>query len=89
MNLFDEINDVVKQLLDGVMQQLTITDEDAFLNDNVSKVVRTRVTAELCSTLVKLHNLKISDYQSMIKKLTKWLRDNQKADGSWNEKHIK
>ena len=45
MNLFDEINDVIKKLLCGVMQQLTITDEDAFLNDNVSKVVRTRVTA--------------------------------------------
>ena len=89
MNLFDEINDVIKKLLCGVMQQLTITDEDAFLNDNVSKVVRTRVTAELCSTLVKLHNLKISDHQSMIKKLTKWLIDNQNADGSWNEKHIK
>ena len=89
MNLFDEINDVIKKLLSGVMQQLTITDEDAFLNDNVSKVVRTRVTAELCSTLVKLHNLKISDHQSMIKKLTKWLIDNQNADGSWNEKHIK
>ena len=89
MNLFDEINDVIKKLLGGVMQQLTITDEDAFLNDNVSKVVRTRFTAELCSTLVKLHNLKISDHQSMIKKLTKWLIDNQNADGSWNEKHIK
>ncbi|SVE46997.1 uncharacterized protein METZ01_LOCUS499851, partial [marine metagenome] len=62
MNLFDEINDVIKKLLSGVMQQLTITDEDAFLNDNVSKVVRTRITAELCSTLVKLHNLKISDH---------------------------
>jgi hypothetical protein len=89
MNLFDEINDVIKKLLCGVMQQLTITDEDAFLNDNVSKVVRTRVTAELCSTLVKLHNLKISDHQSIIKKLTKWLISNQNADGSWNEKHIK
>ena len=89
MNLFDEINDVIKKLLCGVMQQLTITDEDAFLNDNVSKVVRTRVTAELCSTLVKLHNLKISDHQPMIKKLTKWLLDNQNADGSWNETHIK
>lgn len=89
MNLFDEINDVIKKLLSGVMQQLTITDEDAFLNDNVSKVVRTRVTAELCSTLVKLHNLKISDHQSIIKKLTKWLISNQNADGSWNEKHIK
>ena len=67
MNLFDEINDVVKQLLDGVMQQLIVTDEDAYVKDDVSKVVRTRVTAELCSTLVKLHNLKISDHQPMIK----------------------
>ena len=88
MNLFDEINDVVKQLLDGVMQQLIVTDEDAYVKDDVSKVVRTRVTAELCSTLVKLHNLKISDHQPMIKKLTKWLLDNQNADGSWNETHI-
>ena len=88
MSLRDEINNITKQLLNGVMQQLIVTDEDAYVKDDVSKVTRTRVTAELCSTLVKLHNLKISDHQSMIKKLTKWLIDNQNADGSWNETHI-
>ena len=85
----DGINNTTKQLLDGVMQQLTITDEDAFVEDNVSKVTRTRVSAEFCSTLVKLHNLKISDYQSLIKKLTNWLVHNQNSNGSWNETHIK
>jgi hypothetical protein len=89
MSLFNETNDLIKQLLDGVMKQLTITDETAFLKDNVSKVIRTRVTAELCSTLVKIHNLKISDHEIMIKKLTKWLIDNQNSNGSWNETHIK
>ena len=89
MSLFDDTNNLIKQLLDGVMQQLTITDEVAYVNDNVSKVIRTRVTAELCSTLVKLHNLKISDHKSIIKKLTKWLIDNQNSNGSWNETHIK
>ena len=88
MSLRDEINNITKQLLNGVMQQLIVTDEDAYVKDDVSKVIRTRVTAELCSTLVKIHNLKISDHQSMIKKLTKWLLDNQNADGSWNETHI-
>ena len=71
MSLFDDTNNLIKQLLDGVMQQLTITDEVAYVNDNVSKVIRTRVTAELCSTLVKLHNLKISDHKSIIKKFEK------------------
>lgn len=89
MNLFNETSDIIKQLLDGVMQQITITDECAYLDDNISKVVRTRVTAELCSTLVKMHNLKISDHKSIIKKLTKWLIDNQNSNGSWNETHIK
>ena len=89
MSLFDDTNNLIKQLLDGVMQQLTITDEVAYVNDNVSKVIRTRVTAELCSTLVKLHNLKISDHKSIIKKLTKWLIYNQNSNGSWNETHIK
>ncbi|MEE2616949.1 MAG: hypothetical protein VYC66_04880, partial [Bacteroidota bacterium] len=88
MSLRAEINNITKQLLNGVMQQLIVTDEDAYVKDDVSKVTRTRVTAELCSTLVKLHNLKISEHQSMIKKLTKWLLDNQNADGSWNETHI-
>ena len=64
---------MIKKLLDGVMQQLTITNEVAYLEDNVSKVIRTRVTAELCSTLVRIHNLKISDHKSIIEKLTKWL----------------
>ena len=61
MNLFDETSNITKQLLDGVMKQLTVTDEDAFVSDDVTKVVRTRITAEICSTLVKLHSLKISD----------------------------
>ena len=89
MNLREETSNITQQLLNGVMQQLIVTDEDAYVKDNVSKVTRTRVVAELCSTLVKLHNLKISDHQPIIKKLTKWLISNQNADGSWNEKHIK
>ena len=89
MNLREETTNITQQLLNGVMQQLIVTDEDAYVKDNVSKVTRTRVVAELCSTLVKLHNLKISDHQPIIKKLTKWLISNQNADGSWNEKHIK
>ena len=88
MNLREETSNITQQLLNGVMQQLIVTDEDAYVKDNVSKVTRTRVVAELCSTLVKLHNLKISDHQPIIKKLTKWLIDNQNADGSWNETHI-
>ena len=89
MSLFDDTNDMIKKLLDGAMQQLTITNEIAYLEDNVSKVIRTRVTAELCSTLVKIHNLKISDHKLIIEKLTKWLIDNQNENGSWNETHIK
>jgi prenyltransferase beta subunit len=89
MSLFDDTSNMIKQLLDAVMQQVTITNEVAYLEDNVSKIIRTRVTAELCSTLVKMHNLKISDHKLIIKKLTKWLIDNQNENGSWNETHIK
>ena len=88
MNLFDETSNITKQLLDGVMKQITVTDEDAFVSDDVTKVVRTRITAEICSTLVKLHSLKISDNQLLIKKMTKWLIDNQNSNGSWNETHL-
>ena len=56
MNLREETSNITQQLLNGVMQQLIVTDEDAYVKDNVSKVTRTRVVAELCSTLVKLHN---------------------------------
>jgi len=41
MNLFDETSNITKQLLDGVMKQLTVTDEDAFVSDDVTKVIRT------------------------------------------------
>ena len=41
MNIFAETSDVTKKLLDGVMEQVTITDEEAFVNDKVTKVIRT------------------------------------------------
>ena len=88
MNIFAETSNITKQLLDGVMEQVTITDDEAFVNDNVTKVIRARVTAEICSTLVKLHSLKILDNKLLIKKMTKWLIDNQNSNGSWNEAHI-
>lgn len=88
MNIFAETSDVTKKLLDGVMEQVTITDEEAFVNDKVTKVIRTRVTAEICSTLVKLHSLKILDNKILIQKMSKWLIDNQNSNGSWNEAHI-
>ena len=89
MNLFEDTNNMIKKLLDITMQQLTVTNEVAYLEDKVSKIIRTRVTAELCSTLVKMHNLKISDHKLIIEKLTKWLIENQNENGSWNETHIK
>ena len=88
MNIFAETSDVTKKLLDGVMEQVTITDEEAFVNDKVTKVIRTRVTAEICSTLVKLHSLKILDNKMLIQKMSRWLIDNQNSNGSWNEAHI-
>ena len=88
MNIFAETSDVTRKLLDGVMEQVTITDEEAFVNDKVTKVIRTRVTAEICSTLVKLHSLKILDNKMLIQKMSKWLIDNQNSNGSWNEAHI-
>jgi len=88
MNIFSETSDVTKKLLDGVMEQVTITDEEAFVNDKVTKVIRTRVTAEICSTLVKLHSLKILENKMLIQKMSRWLIDNQNSNGSWNEAHI-
>ena len=88
MNIFAETSDVTKKLLDGVMEQVTITDEEAFVNDKVTKVIRTRVTAEICSTLVKLHSLKILENKMLIQKMSRWLIDNQNSNGSWNETHI-
>ena len=88
MNVFTETSNITKQLLDGVMEQVTITDEEAFVNDKVTKVIRTRVTAEICSTLVKLHSLKILENKMLIQKMSRWLIDNQNSNGSWNEAHI-
>lgn len=78
--------DVIHQLLRGVMKNLIVNDEYALIEDKVTNVTRTRIAAELCSSLVKLH--KQQNYENIIEKLTKWLITNQNPSGSWNEKHV-
>lgn len=81
------VNDVINHLLKGVMEQLKTSENEAFLEDKISNLTRTRVTAELLSTLVNLHNAKVANYKDIIEKLAKWIISNQNANGSWNETH--
>lgn len=81
------VNDMINHLLKGVMQQLKTNGNEAFLEDKISNLTRTRLTAELLSTLVNLHNAKVSNYNDIIEKLAKWIISNQNTNGSWNETH--
>lgn len=75
------------RLLNGVMQKLKIIDNQAFIEDKVSNLTRSRLTAELLSTLVNLHNAGKGNHREIIEKLARWIIANQNPNGSWNETH--
>src|SRR5579863_9306648 len=87
MSTLSLVSDLISELLNGVMQQLKTSNGEVFVEDKVSNLTRTRIVAELCSTLVNLRNAGISDNKDLIEKLGKWIISNQNTDGSWNETH--
>lgn len=82
------INNLVNQLVKGVLRDLKTVNEHAYIEDRVSKIRRSRVNAEFCSTLVNLHNNGLENYYNIIEKLAKGIVLDQNKDGSWNEKHL-
>jgi len=83
----ERIDKITNQLLNGVTKGLNIKEDYAFLEDKVTNVVRTRVNAEFCSTLINLHKAKKGNHKDLIEKLANWLIRSQNPNGSWNEKH--
>jgi hypothetical protein len=90
MNDFrDKILRLNKQLIKGVYEYVSTNENHAFVDDKISGVIRTRVTAEFCSSLARLPDSEQKNNFQIIKKITNWLIENQNTNGSWNETHIK
>ena len=87
-NFEKQINNLNEKLVNGINEYVSVSDKYAFIEDSISKVIRTRVTAEFCVSLSRINNSK-KKFFPIIKKMTDWLIDNQNKDGSWNETHIK
>jgi len=82
-----KIDKITGVMVNSLLKNLTNEGEFAYLVDPVSNVIRSRVNAEFCSTLVTLHLCKVKNFEPIIKKLTNWILTKQNADGSWNEIH--
>lgn len=84
----NELFRIVDLLQNGIEKHLIINNEEAFIENKVSNLVQTRITAEFCSALIKIQRVKKENNREIIEKLTKWIIHNQNVNGSWNEKHV-
>ena len=88
MNIKKELEDIFLKSLNETRTYLKTDNEFAFLEDKFTGVVRTRTTAELCLSMIKIQKLKIRNYEKIIQKMINWLIFKQNDDGSWNETHV-
>lgn len=87
MDLMSQIIRITDILSKGLMREVVVDSEYAYLRDKVSGLDRTRVTAEFCTSLINLQKWSNNDHSSLIRKLSQWIISKQNADGSWNEVH--
>ena len=84
----DKIEDIFFNSFNETYKFLKVDNENAFLEDSFTGIVRTRTTAELCSAMIKLQKLNKKNCKDEIKKIVNWLIIKQNKDGSWNETHV-
>ena len=63
------INDVFLQSFESTSKWLKVDEKFAFLEDPATGVVRTRTTAELCSSMIKFQKISKMDFDVDIKKI--------------------
>jgi len=90
--LFNEILKFVKQILfNGILPQMEIGENYAYLVHSIFKINQARVDAEICLTFLNLMEkglIKKEQYSTLVKKICNWLIKKQNNDGSWNETHL-
>ncbi len=72
---------ILNRLLDETKKHLIIHEDRAYFSDPVFDIVRNRVNAEICKTLIRMGDLE------HVPGLIRYITDHQNPDGSWNEIH--
>jgi len=75
------VEPLISQILDEVRQHIIVEENSAYILDPLYGIVRNRVNAEICKTLVRMGE------HSMAEKIITSLIHHQNNDGSWNEIH--
>lgn len=78
----DRIHFLITQLIDEMKKYIVLDNNSAYIIDPVFHIIRNRVNAEICKTLVY-----IGGYDELAKKLINYITKCQNIDGSWNEIH--
>lgn len=90
--LFNKISKFIKKiLLDGILPQMKILGNYAYIINPIFKINQVRVDAEICMTLLNLMERALivkEKYSTIIEKICNWLIKKQNKDGSWNETHL-
>lgn len=77
-----DVREILNRLLDETKKHLIIHEDRAYFSDPVFGIVRNRVNAEICKTLIRMGDLE------HVPGLIRYITDHQNPDGSWNEIHI-
>ncbi|TFG42376.1 MAG: hypothetical protein E4H43_03230, partial [Bacteroidia bacterium] len=77
----NRVEPLISQILNEVRQHIIVEEKAAYILDPLYGIVRNRVNAEVCKTMVRMGD------HSMAEKIITSLIRNQNDDGSWNEIH--
>jgi len=78
----DRVESLLCRLIREVERHIVVKNNVAYVVDPVFGIVRNRVNAEICKTLMRLDSR-----NPLIGKIINFLLKNQNEDGSWNEIH--
>ena len=76
-----DVEEVLTGLMDETKKHLVILEDRAYFTDPVFDIVRNRVNAEICKTLIRMGD------PEHVPGLIRYITDHQNPDGSWNEIH--
>lgn len=77
----EHINSIILDTLEAIKPNIIDSGDSSYIVDPVFGIVRNRVNAEICKTLIRMDDV------SLAKRLAAHLVTQQNSDGSWNEIH--
>lgn len=91
MHFYDNCHNYIKKTIEiGIIPNLVIDRNEAYIIDPVYGIIRNRVNAEIAKTLFRLFLINRNDMDhDLAFKLINYLVNRQNHDGSWNEIHVK